>query len=329
MLTFPRYISCFQRSLGALASSAPPLSSFHPSTPASIRHSPAHATKQEGLNPLFSGRALSLLLQYHQENLRHLRYLVQGTDLATLNLYQIIARTHRDPAQARICHYAGQAWNVDFFLNGLIASSSPSLVSVGTNLGNPEPTDELRARLAADFGTLEEMQEEFMVSAKALLSNGWTWLVRRNDGRLSIINTFDGGTPLFTNQRHLKASKATDNINSSVNTSGTEEIATPPSESGSAWNAWAALFAKKEDGSKITERSVNSSTANTISMPSQDSSSSATHSTGINATLTPIFGLNMWEHAFVGDYGLDRERYINNYWKCLNWNRAAVILNLY
>jgi Fe-Mn family superoxide dismutase len=45
--------------------------------------------------------------------------------------------------------------------------------------------------------------------------------------------------------------------------------------------------------------------------------------------IAPILALNMWEHAWIRDYGLDRDSYIRNFWKCVNWSRAAVILNLY
>lgn len=30
--------------------------------------------------------------------------------------------------------------------------------------------------------------------------------------------------------------------------------------------------------------------------------------------------LDMWEHAFVLDYLWDKEKYINNFWKIVNWN---------
>ena len=41
---------------------------------------------------------------------------------------------------------------------------------------------------------------------------------------------------------------------------------------------------------------------------------------------SPILGLNLWESAFIMDYGLDRDRYVNNWWKAINWNLASVLL---
>ena len=41
---------------------------------------------------------------------------------------------------------------------------------------------------------------------------------------------------------------------------------------------------------------------------------------------SPILGLNLWESAFILDYGLDRDRYVQNWWKVINWNLASVLL---
>ena len=47
------------------------------------------------------------------------------------------------------------------------------------------------------------------------------------------------------------------------------------------------------------------------------------------AKVLPLLGLNMWEHAYIMDYGLDREAYVKNFWNAVNWNRLAIMLNLY
>lgn len=41
---------------------------------------------------------------------------------------------------------------------------------------------------------------------------------------------------------------------------------------------------------------------------------------------SPILGLNLWESAFILDYGVDRDRYVSNWWKAINWNLASVLL---
>lgn len=47
------------------------------------------------------------------------------------------------------------------------------------------------------------------------------------------------------------------------------------------------------------------------------------------AKVLPLLGVNMWEHAYLLDYGLDREAYLKNFWNAVNWNRLAIMLNLY
>ena len=46
-----------------------------------------------------------------------------------------------------------------------------------------------------------------------------------------------------------------------------------------------------------------------------------------NIKNSPILGLNLWESAFILDYGLDRDSYINNWWKAINWNVVSVLLS--
>jgi len=48
-----------------------------------------------------------------------------------------------------------------------------------------------------------------------------------------------------------------------------------------------------------------------------------------NTGNVPVVAINMWEHAYLIDYGMSKNAYVANFWNFVNWNRAAVILNLY
>lgn len=37
----------------------------------------------------------------------------------------------------------------------------------------------------------------------------------------------------------------------------------------------------------------------------------------------PILGIDVWEHAYYKKYGPDRERYIENFFKVINWNNVS------
>lgn len=40
----------------------------------------------------------------------------------------------------------------------------------------------------------------------------------------------------------------------------------------------------------------------------------------IESLFTPIFGVDVWEHAYYIDYRNNRKSYLENFWKVLNWN---------
>eukprot|EP00008_Paramoeba_atlantica_P012342 CAMPEP_0201479674 /NCGR_PEP_ID=MMETSP0151_2-20130828/4335_1 /ASSEMBLY_ACC=CAM_ASM_000257 /TAXON_ID=200890 /ORGANISM="Paramoeba atlantica, Strain 621/1 / CCAP 1560/9" /LENGTH=197 /DNA_ID=CAMNT_0047861271 /DNA_START=256 /DNA_END=849 /DNA_ORIENTATION=- len=40
---------------------------------------------------------------------------------------------------------------------------------------------------------------------------------------------------------------------------------------------------------------------------------------GLGPAITPLLGLDLWEHAYYLDYHNDRESYIQNFWSAINW----------
>src|SRR5690606_1648447 len=58
------------------------------------------------------------------------------------------------------------------------------------------PAGELLAAIDKTFGSLEKFQEQFKSAALANFGSGWTWLVRKPDGGLAIVNTDDADTPV-------------------------------------------------------------------------------------------------------------------------------------
>ncbi|MGL5506644.1 MAG: superoxide dismutase [Paraclostridium sp.] len=51
--------------------------------------------------------------------------------------------------------------------------------------------------------------------------------------------------------------------------------------------------------------------------------STANQDTPISMGLTPIIGIDVWEHAYYLKYKNKRSDYIDNWWNVLNWSQAA------
>lgn len=73
-----------------------------------------------------------------------------------------------------------------------------------------------------------------------------------------------------------------------------------------------------------SDSAINSHNSNLSKFTQSSSNSNSQISTVKNS---PILGLNLWESAFILDYGLDRDAYVNNWWKVINWNVASVLLS--
>jgi len=75
-------------------------------------------------------------------------------------------------------------WNHTFYWNCL----SPK--------GGGEPSGALADAIKAKFGSVGEFKKQFSQSAATNFGSGWTWLVKKTDGSVEIVNTSNAGTPM-------------------------------------------------------------------------------------------------------------------------------------
>ena len=66
-----------------------------------------------------------------------------------------------------------------------------------------EPTGALAAAINAKWGSYAAFKEAFVKSAVGNFGSGWTWLVKKADGSVDIVNTGAAGTPLTTADKAL------------------------------------------------------------------------------------------------------------------------------
>lgn len=144
---------------------------------------------KDALEPVISAETIDFHYgKHHQAYVTNLNNLVPGTAFENASLEDIVMQ-----ADGGIFNNAAQVWNHTFYWNGL----SPD--------GGGEPTGALGAAIDKAFGSFAAFKETFIKSAVGNFGSGWTWLVRNDDGSVSIVNTSnaanplrDGKTPLLT-----------------------------------------------------------------------------------------------------------------------------------
>ena len=125
--------------------------------------------------------------KHHQAYVTNLNNLIKGTEYENLDLQAIIKKA---PAGG-IYNNSAQVWNHTFFWNCM----KPN--------GGGAPGGALAAAINAKWGSLDAFKTAFQTSAVGNFGSGWTWLVKKADGSLDIVNMGAAGTPLTTGDKAL------------------------------------------------------------------------------------------------------------------------------
>ncbi len=91
--------------------------------------------------------------KHHAAYVTNLNKLIEGTEMASKSLEEIVKESAKDPSKAGIFNNAGQVWNHNFFWNSL----KPG--------GGGTPTGALADKINADFGSFDKFKEEFKTAA--------------------------------------------------------------------------------------------------------------------------------------------------------------------
>ena len=118
--------------------------------------------------------------KHHQAYVTNLNNLIKGTEYEALDLEAIVKKA---PAGG-LYNNAAQVWNHTFFWN----SMKPN--------GGGEPVGALADAIKAKWGSVDEFKKAFTASAVGNFGSGWTWLVKKDDGSVDIVNTGAAGTPI-------------------------------------------------------------------------------------------------------------------------------------
>lgn len=182
---------------------------------------PALPYALDALSPIISQETLEYHYgKHHQSYVTNLNNLIPGTEFENASLEEIIKK-----ASGGIFNNAAQIWNHTFYWNSLTPKSSG------------KPSGKLADAINAKWGSFEKFQEAFAKSAAGNFGSGWTWLVKKADGSVDIVNTSNAATPLTTTDK-------------------------------------------------------------------------------------PLLTIDVWEHAYYIDYRNARPKYIESFWKIINWDFA-------
>lgn len=124
--------------------------------------------------------------KHHNTYVTNLNTLQKGTEFEKLTLEEIVKKS-----SGPIYNNAAQIWNHSFFWKCLKQG------------GGGEPKGDLQKAIVAKWGTFAAFRDAFAKAAVGNFGSGWTWLVRKPDGSVDIVNTGAAGTPLTTTDTAL------------------------------------------------------------------------------------------------------------------------------
>jgi len=124
--------------------------------------------------------------KHHAGYVTNLNNLQKGTEFEKMTLEEIVKK-----ASGGLFNNAAQVWNHTFFWH----SMKPQ--------GGGEPHGALAKAITAKWGSYAAFREAFVKSAGGNFGSGWTWLVKKPDGSVDIVNTSNAVAPLTTADKPL------------------------------------------------------------------------------------------------------------------------------
>lgn len=148
---------------------------------------PALPYAKDALAPHLSAETLEFHYgKHHQTYVTNLNNLIKGTEFENATLEDIVKKS-----SAGIYNNSAQIWNHTFFWNCM----KPN--------GGGAPTGALADAINKKWGSFDEFKKAFQASAVGNFGSGWTWLVKKADGSVDIVNMGAAGTPLTTGDTPL------------------------------------------------------------------------------------------------------------------------------
>ncbi len=147
---------------------------------------PALPYAMDALAPHISQETLEFHYgKHHQAYVNNLNGMVEGTDLASASLEDVIAK-----AEGGMFNNAAQVWNHTFYWD----SMSPS--------GGGAPDGAVGDAIGSAFGSYDEFRTALIQAAMTQFGSGWAWLVDAGSG-LEIMKTANADLPMAHSAKAL------------------------------------------------------------------------------------------------------------------------------
>ena len=141
----------------------------------------------DGLQPYISQETLEYHYgKHHQTYVTNLNNLIKNTEFENASLEMIVKKSSDG-----VFNNAAQVWNHTFFLQCM----KPK--------GGGAPSGALADAIKARWGSFDSFKEAFAQSCVSNFGSGWTWLVKKANGSVDIVNTSNAGTPLTGTDKPL------------------------------------------------------------------------------------------------------------------------------
>ena len=139
------------------------------------------------LEPYISQRTMEFhYLKHHQTYVDKLNALIENTEFEDKDLEYIIKHS-----KGAVFNNAAQVWNHTFYWQSF--SDKPTSC----------PSGELEKRIIQQYGSLENLQQEFTSQALNLFGSGWVWLVKNEENKLEILALPNAENPICQNKTPL------------------------------------------------------------------------------------------------------------------------------
>lgn len=152
---------------------------------------PALPYADDALAPYITANTISYHYgKHHNAYVTNLNKLIEGSDLASKSLEEIIRSSAGQADKAGLFNNAAQVWNHTFYWHSLAPN------------GGGKPSGEIADLIDKSFGDYDTFKKEFSAAAATQFGSGWAWLVKDGDS-LKILKTGNAETPITQDVKPL------------------------------------------------------------------------------------------------------------------------------